>query len=68
MGTNRTTIQEGHHYITQPTPADFDSKVTIPFLNTMVDYIRQRITDSNSIDQLTILDLTGTNHLQTMYG
>lgn len=54
--------------ISLPTPADFDSKVGTPFLDTMITNITDRFTDTDTIDQLSILDLTGTDHLEMMYG
>lgn len=54
--------------IDQPTPADFDTAVRRPFLDALITNIQHRFTDTDTIDQLAVLDLTGTDTLETMYG
>ncbi|XP_071144381.1 zinc finger protein 862-like [Mytilus edulis] len=54
--------------ITDPTPVDFDTKVRECFLNGLIENITVRFKDADTIDQLAILDLTGTDNIETMYG
>ncbi|CAC5423631.1 unnamed protein product [Mytilus coruscus] len=53
--------------ITDPPPVDFDTKVRECFLNGLIENITVRFKDADTIDQLAILDLTGTDNIETMY-
>ena len=54
--------------IVDPLPDNFDNNIREPFLNTLITNIQSRFEDADIIDQLAILDLTGTDLVECMYG
>lgn len=54
--------------ITTEPKADFNTKVRTPFLDQLIDNVTARFTDSDIIDQLSIIDLNGTDTLPSLYG
>ncbi|CAC5384711.1 unnamed protein product [Mytilus coruscus] len=54
--------------ITTEPKADFNTKVRTPFLDQLIDNVTARFTDSDIIDQLSIMDLNGTDTLPALYG
>jgi hypothetical protein len=51
-------IQTG---IVDPIPDNFDNNIKRAFFNTLISNIQSRFEDADIIDQLAILDLTGTD-------
>ena len=54
--------------IVDPIPDNFDNNIREPFLNTLISNIQSRFEDADIIDQLAILDLTGTDLIECMHG
>ena len=50
--------------IVDPIPDNFDNNIREPFLNTLISNIQSRFEDADIIDQLAILDLTGTDLIE----
>jgi hypothetical protein len=53
--------------IVDPIPDNFDNNIRGPFLNTLISNIQSRFENADIIDQLAILDLTGTDLIECMY-
>jgi hypothetical protein len=56
------------HFIIKFFPDNFDNNIREPFLNTLISNIQSSFEDTDIIDQLAILDLTGTDLIECMYG
>jgi len=54
--------------IVDPLPDNFHNNIREPFLNTLISNIQSRFEDADIINQLAILDLTGTDLIECMYG
>ena len=51
-----------------PISDNVDNNIREPFINTLISNIQPRFEDADIIDQLAILDLTGTDLVECMYG